>query len=123
MRMITIPNQSSVAKAYQEFDDEGRMKPSAFYDRLVDVMEELFKFTLCDLKCQIPILRVRALILRRPACQLFPRALTAPLEREVPTHDRSHPSFCHRRTRGDPRSGLPCGSVLLHWATRNPRIR
>jgi len=46
MRMITIPNQSSVAKAYQEFDDEGRMKPSAFYDRLVDVMEELFKFTL-----------------------------------------------------------------------------
>jgi len=46
MRMITIPNQSSVAKAWQEFDDEGRMKPSEFYDRLVDVMEELFKFTL-----------------------------------------------------------------------------
>lgn len=46
MRMITIPNQSSVAKAYQEFDDDGRMKPSAYYDRLVDVMEELFKFTL-----------------------------------------------------------------------------
>jgi arsenic resistance protein ArsH len=46
MRMITIPNQSSVAKAWQEFDEEGRMKPSDFYDRLVDVMEELFKFTL-----------------------------------------------------------------------------
>jgi arsenical resistance protein ArsH len=46
MRMLTIPNQSSVAKAYQEFTDEGRMKPSAYYDRMVDVMEELFKFTL-----------------------------------------------------------------------------
>ena len=46
MRMVTIPNQSSVAKAYQEFDAPGRMKPSAYYDRLVDVMEELFKFTL-----------------------------------------------------------------------------
>jgi arsenic resistance protein ArsH len=46
MRMIVIPNQSSVAKAYEEFDDEGRMKPSSYYDRLVDVMEELYKFTL-----------------------------------------------------------------------------
>jgi arsenic resistance protein ArsH len=46
MRMLTIPNQSSVAKAFQEFNDDGRMKPSAFYDRVVDVMEELFKFTL-----------------------------------------------------------------------------
>ena len=45
MRMVTIPNQSSVAKAYQEFDAHGRMKQSAFYDRVVDVMEELFKFT------------------------------------------------------------------------------
>jgi arsenic resistance protein ArsH len=46
MRMLTIPNQSSVAKAFNEFTPDGRMKPSAFYDRLVDVMEELVKFTL-----------------------------------------------------------------------------
>ena len=46
MRMITIPNQSSVAKAFMEFDEAGRMKPSAFYERVVDVMEELVKFTL-----------------------------------------------------------------------------
>lgn len=46
MRMITIPNQSSVAMAWKEFDDNDRMKPSAYYDRVVDVMEELVKFTL-----------------------------------------------------------------------------
>ena len=45
MRLLTIPNQSSIAKAFNEFDDNGRMKPSSFYNRLVDVMEELFKFT------------------------------------------------------------------------------
>ncbi|MFL9880593.1 arsenical resistance protein ArsH [Herbaspirillum rhizosphaerae] len=45
MRMITIPNQSSVAKAYLEFEEDGRMKPSSYYERVVDVMEELFKFT------------------------------------------------------------------------------
>ena len=44
--MITIPNQSSVAKAFLEFDDVGRMKPSPYYERVVDVMEELVKFTL-----------------------------------------------------------------------------
>ena len=46
MRMLTIPNQSSVPKAFMEFDDQDRMKPSALYDRVVDVMEELVKFTL-----------------------------------------------------------------------------
>ncbi len=46
MRMVTIPNQSSVPKAFLEFDEDGRMKPSPFYDRIVDVMEELMKFTL-----------------------------------------------------------------------------
>lgn len=45
LRMFTIPNQSSVAKAYEEFDEAGRMKPSAYYDRIVDVMEELVRFT------------------------------------------------------------------------------
>lgn len=46
MRMITIPNQSSVPKAFLEFDENDRMKPSPFYNRMVDVMEELVKFTL-----------------------------------------------------------------------------
>lgn len=46
MRLLTIPNQSSTPKAFLEFDEAGRMKPSPFYDRMVDVMEELMKFTL-----------------------------------------------------------------------------
>ncbi len=46
MRMVTIPNQSSVPKAWQEFDEHGRMRPSPYYDRVVDVMEELMKFTM-----------------------------------------------------------------------------
>jgi arsenical resistance protein ArsH len=46
MRMITIPNQSSVAMAYKEFDEAGRMKASSYYDRIVDVMEELVRFTI-----------------------------------------------------------------------------
>ena len=51
MRMITIPNQSSVAKAFLEFEENGRMKPSPYYDRVVDVMEELVKFTLLTRDC------------------------------------------------------------------------
>ena len=46
MRMVTIPNQSSVPKAYEQFDESGRMLPSSNYDRVVDVMEELLRFTL-----------------------------------------------------------------------------
>jgi arsenic resistance protein ArsH len=51
MRLLTIPNQSSVPKAFQEFDAHDRMKPSAYYDRVVDVMEELVKFTLLTRDC------------------------------------------------------------------------
>lgn len=51
MRMLTIPNQSSVAKAWLEFDENDRMKPSYYYDRIVDVMEELVKFTLLVRNC------------------------------------------------------------------------
>ena len=51
MRMLTIPNQSSIAKAFLEFDEAGRMQPSSYYDRIVDVMEELVKFTLLTRGC------------------------------------------------------------------------
>lgn len=58
MRMFTIPNQSSVPMAYKEFDDAGRMRPSGYYDRVVDVMEELFKMTLL-LRCRADYLTDR----------------------------------------------------------------
>lgn len=46
MQLLTIPNKSSIPKAFQEFDEAGRMRPSTLYDRIVDVMEELMRFTL-----------------------------------------------------------------------------
>jgi len=51
MRCITIPNQSSLPKAFQQFDESDRMKPSPFYNRMVDVMEELMKFTILTRSC------------------------------------------------------------------------
>ena len=51
MRCITIPNQSSVPKVFQQFDESDRMKPSPFYNRIVDVMEELMKFTILTRSC------------------------------------------------------------------------
>jgi len=51
MHMITIPNQSSMVKAFLEFDEDGRMKPASYYERVVDVMEELVKSTLLTRDC------------------------------------------------------------------------
>jgi arsenic resistance protein ArsH len=58
MRMFTIPNQSSVPKAFEQFDAEGRMKPSSYRDRVVDVMEELFRFTVL-LRDNVEVLNTR----------------------------------------------------------------
>jgi arsenic resistance protein ArsH len=58
MRMVTIPNQSSVPKAWKEFDEAGRMKPSEFRDRVVDVCEELFRFTLL-MRSRVDVLTCR----------------------------------------------------------------
>ena len=74
MRMLTIPNQSSVAKAFTEFDDDGRMKPSSFYERLVDVMEELMKFTLLT-RDVAPYLVDRYSERRESAAQLSKRVI------------------------------------------------
>ena len=78
MRMFTIPNQSSVAKAFLEFEDDGRMKPSAYYDRVVDVMEELVKFTFL-LRDQAPYLVDRYSERKESAEELLKRVNTSAL--------------------------------------------
>jgi arsenic resistance protein ArsH len=76
MRMVTIPNQSSVPKAFQEFADDGRMKPSSYYDRVVDVMEELIKFTLL-VRDRSPYLTSRYSERKEEAAMSEARALAA----------------------------------------------
>ncbi|MDF0544935.1 arsenical resistance protein ArsH [Sphingobium sp. H39-3-25] len=82
MRMFTIPNQSSVAMAYKEFDDAGRMKPSSYYDRIVDVMEELVRFTV---------------LLRPHAAQLVDRYSERKAAQIIvnPSHDLAHIAVCN----------------------------
>jgi len=75
MRMFTIPNQSSVAKAYEQFEEDGRMKESAYRDRLVDVMEELYKFTLL-LRDHAPYLADRHSERKEEAARLVAQAAT-----------------------------------------------
>ena len=79
MRMYTIPNQSSVAMAYKEFDEAGRMRPSSYYDRIVDVMEELVRFTILLLRTR----RSWSIATRN----VRPRALRSTLS---PRFDRRH---------------------------------
>ncbi|MDN3720093.1 arsenical resistance protein ArsH [Roseibium salinum] len=79
MRMVTIPNQSSVPRAYQEFDDDGRMRPSPNYDRVVDVMEELMKFTY---------------LVRGRSDYLVDRYSERKAEREKAAAGRSSPQHC-----------------------------
>lgn len=72
MRLLTIPNQSSTPKAFLEFDDDGRMRPSPYYDRMVDVMEELVKFTLLT-RDQMPYLVERYSERKESAAELSKR--------------------------------------------------
>lgn len=51
MRLITISNKSSVAKKFMEFKNDRRMKPSPYYNRVADMMEESVKFTLLTRDC------------------------------------------------------------------------
>jgi arsenic resistance protein ArsH len=76
MRMLTIPNQSSVAKAFMEFEENGRMKPSPYYERVVDVMEELVKFTLLTRDCAAHL--VDRYSERRESAQALSRRVNLP---------------------------------------------
>ena len=86
MRMFTIPNQSSVAMAYKEFDEAGRMKPSSYYDRIVDVMEELVRFT----------------VLLRPHAETLVDRYSERKQKQIvvdPTTDMSAIAIAHQRRR------------------------
>jgi arsenic resistance protein ArsH len=86
MRMFTIPNQSSVAMAYKEFDEAGRMKPSSYYDRIADVMEELVRFT----------------ILLRPHAEMLVDRYSERKQKQIvvdPTTDMSAIAIDHQRRR------------------------
>ena len=84
MRMLTIPNQSSVAKAFQEFDEAGHMKPSSYYDRVVDVMEELIKFTLLT-RDRVPYLTDRYSERKESADELSRRVNLTAAVPQLPT--------------------------------------
>ena len=45
------PFRSAWANSKTEVDDDKRMKPSPYYNRVVDVMEELIKFTILTRAC------------------------------------------------------------------------
>lgn len=106
MRMFTIPNQSSVAKAFKEFDEQGRMKPSSYYDRVVDVMEELVKMTLL-LRDRAPYLVDRYSERKEGAGELSKRVNLAASVQEHDTPAEGHEKPC-------------CGTDCCRPASRAP---
>ena len=123
MRMITIPNQSSVAKAFHEFDEDGRMKPSAYYDRVVDVMEELVKFTL--LTRDVAAYLVDRYSERRESAESCPSASTSArfeLARQagLSSHGRSTPEVGDCRARDGSESGV---ATLPYYLPAMPQCK